>query len=423
MTYDEAVGYLFQILGDIRPENFGLERMEALCARLGHPERKYRVVHVAGTNGKGSTAAMIEAGLRTAGARTGLYTSPHLSKFNERYRVDGTPISDERFAQVIARLQRANERQIAELGARRRPTMFETVTAGAFCAFEEAAVDWGVIEVGLGGRLDASNVVSPELCVVTPIALDHEAFLGKEPRSIAGEKAGIFKPEARAAVVSAQAPEAMDVLRERAREQGIPLVEAAAEWEVEALEADRRGRFRFDAVAGGRRIPLRLALPGEHQVGNALTALAALDQLGLADQAPGAFAQVTWEGRLEWLSDSLLLDAAHNPSGAGTLRRYLERFCQDRPIHLIYGSSRDKAIEEVAGQIFPLAQRVTLTRSRVPRSVTPRTLAEMLDHLQDRFTVTDTVEAALGEIRPDELTVIAGSIFLIGEAREQLLRN
>ena len=424
MTYEEAVAYLFSILGQIRPENFGLSRMRALCERLGTPEGSFRVVHVAGTNGKGSTAAMIEAGLRAAGFRTGFYSSPHLSKFNERFRIAGTPIDDIGFARAVERVRTVNEELIAEAGPRRHPTMFESVTAAAFCAFEEARVDYGLIEVGLGGRLDASNVVHPELCVVTPIALDHEAFLGKDPQSIASEKAGIIKPSARAVVSARQLPEAIEVLRETAGEKGVRFVDCGESWQASSLEHDERGRFRFHVASdAGFATDVQLALPGEHQVGNAVTAIAALAELDILSDGLAALSEVEWPGRLEWLTDDILLDAAHNPSGAGSLREYLERFCADRPIHLIYGTSRDKAVEEVAGQLFSLARRVTLTRAKVPRSVTPRTLASMLDHLHDDLALAASVAEALKTIRPGELTVIAGSIFLIGEARELLLRN
>lgn len=424
MSYEEAIAYLFSILGQIRPENFGLSRMQALCDKLGSPERSFRVVHVAGTNGKGSTAAMIEAALRRSGCRTGFYSSPHLSRFNERFLIDGEPIDDAGFARAIDRVKRINEQLIAKGGPRRHPTMFESVTAAAFCAFEEAEIDVGVIEVGLGGRLDASNVVEPELCVITPIGLDHEAFLGKGMRSIAAEKAGIIKQGARAAVSAAQPPDALEVLARRSADCGVPFDSVGDSWRAVDLEPDRRGRFSFRVESDRERTAsVQLGLPGEHQVSNAATALAAASVLGVFEHAVEALPNVRWPGRLEWLRDDLLIDAAHNPSGAATLRRYLERFCADRPIHLIYGSSRDKAVEEVAGQVFPFAERVTLTRSNVPRSVTPSVLASMLDHLHERLETADSVEQALESIRSGELTVVAGSIFLIGEARDLLLAH
>ncbi|MCB9385548.1 MAG: bifunctional folylpolyglutamate synthase/dihydrofolate synthase [Bryobacterales bacterium] len=429
MTYAQSVGYLLSLLGSMRHSDFGLHRMEALCAEMGHPERAFRVVHVAGTNGKGSTGAMIESGLRQAGFRTGFYSSPHLSSFNERFRLQGVPADNELFAEAVDRTQRAVERLVARGGREAHPTMFEIVTAASFEAFRSARVDYGVIEVGLGGRLDATNVVEPEVAVITPIGLDHEAFLGKGLAAIAGEKAGIFK-QGCSAVSSSQAPAAAQALRARAQELGVRLTFAPERWTLNRVEPDERGRFRFLASAHGTSVEVSVALAGEHQVENALTALCALDRLGVGlEHVSRGIASVEWPGRLEWFEGRppVLLDAAHNPAGAKTLARYLERFHSDRDIHLIYGSSRDKAVEEVAALLFPQARRVTLTQSQVARSVSPAALEALVDHLHDRIDHADTVLAALerarSEAHPSTLIVIAGSIFLIGEIREQILAN
>ena len=431
MTYAQSVGYLLSLLGGIRHSDFGLHRMEALCAEMGHPEHAFRAVHVAGTNGKGSTGAMIEAGLRQAGFRTGFYSSPHLSDFNERFRLQGRPIGNDGFANAVERTRRAAERLVAQGGREAHPTMFETVTAASFEAFREAKVDYGVIEVGLGGRLDATNVVQPELAVVTPIGLDHEAFLGKGLANIALEKAGIFK-QGCSAVSATQAPEAAQALKSRADELGVRLTFAPERWTVNRVEPDARGRFRFLASAHGTSVEVAVGIPGEHQVENALTALCALDRLGVGlEHVSQGIASVEWPGRLEWFEGRgqppVLLDAAHNPSGARTLARHLERFHSDRDVHLIYGCSRDKAVEEVAALLFPRAGRVTLTQSQVARSVSPSVLESLVDHLHDRIDHADTVLAALERARRQAgsgtLIVIAGSIFLIGEIREQILAN
>ena len=429
MTYAQSVGYLLSLLGGIRHSDFGLHRIEALCEEMDHPERAFRVVHVAGTNGKGSTAAMIEAGLRNAGYRTGFYSSPHLTSFNERFRVQGQSIENDGFAEAVDRTRRAAERLVARGGREAHPTMFEIVTAAAFEAFRMTKADYGVIEVGLGGRLDATNVVRPELAVVTPIGLDHEAFLGKGLPAIAREKAGIFK-QGCSAVSSTQAAPAAQALKQRAAELGVRLTFAPERWTVNRVEADQRGRFRFLASAHGTSVEATIGLAGEHQVENALTALCALDRLGVGlEHVSQGIAGVDWPGRLEWFEGRppVLLDAAHNPSGAKTLARYLERFHSNRDIHLIYGSSRDKAVEEVASLLFPVARRVTLTQSQVARSVSPKALESIVDHLHDRIDHAETVLAALERARveagPAGLVVIAGSIFLIGEIREQILAN
>ena len=429
MTYTQSVGYLLSLLGDIRHSDFGLHRMEALCAAMDHPERAFRVIHVAGTNGKGSTAAMIEAGLRQAGFRTGFYSSPHLTSFNERFRVQGESIGNDDFAEAIDRTRRAAERLVAQGGREAHPTMFEIVTAASFEAFRSSKADYGVIEVGLGGRLDATNVVQPELAVVTAIGLDHEAFLGKGLGVIAREKAGIFKAGC-SAVSSSQAPEAAQMLKKCAAQTGVRLCFAPERWTVNRVEPDARGRFRFLASAHGTSVEVAIGLAGEHQVENALTALCTLDRLGVGlEHVSQGIAGVNWPGRLEWFEGRppILLDAAHNPSGARTLARYLERFHAGRDIHLIYGSSRDKAVEEAAALLFPQSRRVTLTQSQVARSVSPPALESLVDHLHSRIDQADTVLAAVERARreagPSTLIVIAGSIFLIGEIREQILAN
>jgi dihydrofolate synthase/folylpolyglutamate synthase len=430
MNYDESVRYLFSILTNINSGSFRLDRMRLLVDRLGRPERSFRVVHVAGTNGKGSTAAMIECGLRAAGFSTGLYTSPHLSRFNERYRVNGASLEDDAFAEVVEELRAANESLCAEGDGWGHPTMFETVTAGAFCAFRRAEVDWGVIEVGLGGRLDATNVVEPELAVVTPVALDHEGYLGNSLERIAGEKAGIFKPGAKV-ILGDQQPAARYALEARAVELGLKAVSARDVWRLESAKADACGRFTLRAShQDSRRLEARLGLAGEHQVDNALTAAAALDVLG----TPLKFIQkglsaVQWPGRLETVSGQpeVLLDAAHNPAGAATLATFLRRFHDGRRIHLIYGSSRDKAVEEAAAILFPQASRVTLTRSRVARGVRPETLLDLVDHHHNSIDLAPSTEQALSRAReaagPDDLIVVAGSIFLVGEARDLLVAD
>jgi dihydrofolate synthase / folylpolyglutamate synthase len=428
MNYPEALRYLLSLLGDIRGANFGLHRMQKLMARLGQPHRAFRVVHVAGTNGKGSTAAMIDGGLRAAGFSTGLYTSPHLVRFNERYRINSSDVDDDAFVAAVEEVRAANEKLAAIAGGEQHPTFFETLTAIAFCAFRNAAVDWGVIEVGLGGRLDATNVVSAEIAVITPVALDHEAFLGSSPRSIAEEKAGILKPGSKA-ITSPQHPEAAAVIAGRAHELGIPLVQVGVDWKAANI-SHAEGCYRFEAVPAAAEksgFPVELSLAGRHQIENALCAIAALGAAGADSEAiRRGLRQTRWAARLEQLSGKppILLDAAHNPSGAATLARFLEEHHAGRRIHLIYGAVRDKAVDDVASLLFPLAYRVILTRSNVPRSLQPETLREIVDHHHEHIETAATVEEAIRMARrvtqDNDLIVIAGSIFLVGEAREAL---
>jgi dihydrofolate synthase/folylpolyglutamate synthase len=422
MTYPDAVRYLLSLLGDIRGTDFGLHRMAALVNRLGHPQRAYRVVHVAGTNGKGSTAAMIEAGLRAAGHTTGLYTSPHLMRFNERLRINGSDASDDEFAVAVEEVRAANEWLVAKKGPRMHPTFFESVTAAAFCGFRRAGVDWGVIEVGLGGRLDATNVVTPEMAVITPIAFDHEAFLGKSAASIAAEKAGILKPGCRA-VFAPQDPRAAEVLDSRASQAGLKVARIGDDWQAEEI-SDTAGVYRFRARrSDGMCMEARPVLAGEHQVGNALTAIAALDGLGVpAEAIAQGLAGVRWPGRLQSVGEGpeILLDAAHNPAGARVLEAFLAKHRSGRRVHLIFGTSRDKAVDEVAGLLFPQANCVILTRANVPRAASPEALLEIVDHHHDSIAVEPTLARALEraqrEAAPEDVIVIAGSVFLVGEA-------
>ncbi len=448
MTYPDAVEYLLSLIGPLRSSNFGLERMQRLAAALGNPEKGFRVVHIAGTNGKGSTAAMIEAGLRAAGHTTGLFTSPHLVRFNERIRLNGEEIGDSDFAATVDEVRAANDRLAEELGPHSHPTLFESMTAAAFCAFREAGIEWGVVEVGLGGRLDATNIVQSELAVITPIHFDHEAYLGNGAAAIAGEKAGIVKPglvrpglvESKTSVVTApQMPEALAVIQKRCAEVGASLVRVGSDWTAENL-SHTDGRYRFEAVCNtrtcntgightptGDRLPVELALAGEHQVENALTAIAALDSLGVEAEAIRAgLADVRWPGRIERLGThpEILVDAAHNPSGARALAKFLREHRAGRRMHLVYGAVRDKAIEEATGLLFPCVDRVILTRSKISRSVSPEGLLAMVDHHHENMSVAPNVREALERAKagaaPDDVIVIAGSIFLVGEVKEVL---
>ncbi len=409
MDYPDSVQFLYTLGNEIKTAKLGLERIRAVLHALGDPQQSFRSVHVAGTNGKGSTCAMIEAGLRAAGVRTGLFTSPHLLEPTERIQIDGIPVSQAQF-------QRAFEVVHATAGKLDldcHPTYFETVTAMAFWLFRELGVETAVIETGLGGRLDATNVVEPVLTAITPIDFDHEAYLGHTIEAIAGEKAGILKAGV-PAVFARQRPEASAVLETRARELGVK-VTRAAEFEIRDLEIDARGS-RFNG--------LECRLAGEHQVENAVTAMLALNELGVApDAIAQGLADVRWPGRLEFVAPNpdVLLDGAHNPAGARALARYLQRFYAGQRIWMVYGAMRDKAIEEVAEILFPLAHELIFTAPDSSRAIRPEALAE----LAGRGRCAD-LEAAMGiiqaEAASDDVVVITGSLFLIGEARRAYSR-
>jgi dihydrofolate synthase/folylpolyglutamate synthase len=356
---------------------------------------------------------MIESGLRAAGLRTGLFTSPHLAQPTERIRIDGEPVDAGRFAAAFERVHMAVE-SLLEAGAiDMHTTYFETVTAMALVIFAEERTDKVVLEVGLGGRLDATNVVRPELCVITPIDFDHEAFLGRSLESIAGEKAGILKPGV-PAVFARQRPEAAPVLDARAEKVGAPVARTTG-CQIRNLELDPSGS-RFEV--GPPALFIDCPLAGEHQVENAVTAALAMRSLGISDSAIQAgIARTRWPGRLERVSErpEIILDGAHNPAAARALAAYIERFYGARRVRLIYGAMRDKALAEVGGILFPQAQEVILTAPRQSRAIAPEALRGVVDH--PNLRVAAHIEDALEMPPGDAVTFITGSLFLVAEAR------
>lgn len=422
MTYTDSVRYLYSLGHELKVVKWDLERMRVLLAALGNPHTEGRFVHVAGTNGKGSTCAMIEAALRASGVRTGFYSSPHLISPRERIFIDGQPVSEAAWTAAFETVRTAIERLLAAEAIDTHPSFFETVTAMAFEAFAQAGVEITVLETGLGGRLDATNVVDPEVAVITPIDFDHEAFLGSSIESIAAEKAGILK-SGRPAVFAAQRPEALRVLENRALELDIDVRHSAA-WRVSGLVCERYGS-RF-TLAGDEEIDLQCALPGVHQVENARTAVAALATLGIPGAAIRAgVAAARWPGRLERVRQNpdVILDGAHNPAGARALADYIRKFFGDEPIRIIFGAMRDKAVEEVTNTLFPLAAEVIVTAPDQPRALNPQSLSEVAVEggaveSGTMVRVADSLQAALALAAERPMTTfITGSLFLVGEAR------
>jgi dihydrofolate synthase/folylpolyglutamate synthase len=420
MNYPGSVQFLYSLGNEVKTAKLGLDRIRTVLEALGSPHRRGRFVHVAGTNGKGSTAAMIESGLRAHGVRTGLFTSPHLAEPTERIRISGEPVSAEGFAEAFDRVHAAVEGLLDAGAIDFHTSYFETVAAMAFLIFAEEGVDCVVLEVGLGGRLDATNVVSPELCVITPVDFDHEAYLGRSLEAIAGEKAGILKPGV-PAVFARQRPEAGDVLAARAAALDCPVTHTG-DWTIRDLALYRDGS-RF-LLSGERDLRIHCPLAGEHQVENARTAAAALVRLGL----PGAaieegIARARWPGRLERVSEDpeIVLDGAHNPAGARALGAYIDAFYSGRRVRLIYGAMRDKAIAEIGGILFPRASEVILTAPRQARALTPTAMRDFADHPGVR--VAADIQAALAMVRdaaPGDAVFVTGSLFLVAEARALL---
>jgi dihydrofolate synthase/folylpolyglutamate synthase len=415
VDYPDSVQFLYALGNEIRTAKLGLDRIRTVLDALGRPQNRCRFVHVAGTNGKGSTCAMIESGLRAAGLRTGLFTSPHLAQPTERIRINGEPVDAGRFAAAFDRVHRTVENLIDAGAIDLHTTYFETVTAMAMLIFAEERTDMVVLEVGLGGRLDATNVVRPELCVITPIDFDHEAFLGRDLESIAGEKAGILKPGV-PAIFARQRAEVGPILDARAEKVGAPVARTSG-WQIRNLELHPRGsRFAVGQAAPALFIDCPLA--GEHQVENAVTAALALKSLGIADSSIQAgIARTRWPGRLERVSENpeIILDGAHNPAAARALAAYIARFYGARRVRLVYGAMRDKAVAEVGGILFPLAQEAIVTAPRQARAIAPEALRGVVDH--PNLRVAAHLEDALAIPPGDAVTFITGSLFLVAEAR------
>ena len=433
MNYQEsfqalmALGRELAMPRQTRVEEFGLANITTLAEALGNPERSVPCVHIAGTNGKGSTAAMLESILRTAGLRTGLYTSPHLERINERIRLNGENISDQKFAAAWTRAHEAIESLMANGKLPAHPSFFECVTAMAFLAFAGEPVEVAIYEVGLGGRFDATNIVVPEVSVITSIDFDHENFLGHSIPEIAAEKAGIIKTGV--PVVSASTrQEARAVIARRCTEKNARLVEIEDEWKFQQPQVSD-GFYRTSAVSRTTQKALDISpsLPGRFQISNALTAASAarlLAERGFPvrdEHISKGIASTQWPGRLERLREnpSVYVDGTHNPAGARELAQFWNENFKDRRIILVYGAMCDKAVDEIANLLFPRADTVIFTEPRQPRAISAVLLAEMTSDLAREFSVIpDPVEALEHAIRissPRDAIFATGSLYLVGE--------
>ena len=436
MDYQGAVRYLLSLGRELAAPTqaaaakFDLENITVLAERLGQPQRVYPSAHIAGTNGKGSTAAFLESILRRAGFRTGLNTSPHLEKINERIRVQAEEIGDAEFAATLARIQSAIEELLAAGKLRAHPTYFECVTAMAFEYFAKQRVDFGVFEVGLGGRLDATNIVAPVVSVITHIDFDHENFLGHSLPEIAAEKAGIIKKGV-PVVIAAQTVEARDVILARARDLGSEVIDTRETFRLDDIESEG-GCFRARAseTASGWSVELAPRLPGRFQLENALNAVAAarvLQRRGyrISDAAIEEGIRTTlWPGRLEKLHSrpDVYLDGAHNPGAARELASFWQDQLAGRRILVLYGALRDKAVDEIAGILFPHASEVVFTEPRTSRAISAAQLSEIAAHHAARSSVIRDAEQALdhllAEAGPEDAIFITGSLYLVGQLRQ-----
>ena len=416
MTYPEATAYLFSRRA--KGMKLGLENIQRLLADLDHPERKFPSVHIAGTNGKGSTAAILESILREAGYKTGLYTSPHLVDMRERIKVAGRPMTRREVIDDVARLIP----HVEAAGA----SFFETLTAMAFLHFSEKGVDIAVLETGLGGRLDATNMVVPLLSIITEIGLEHTKILGKTLRAIAGEKAGILKPGV-PCIAGVTSQRVRRHLSAFSQEKSAPLIFVHDKVHVSRVRLSEQCSL-FDARTENVQYrDLRLRLLGDHQVKNSAIALQAVE--ALKDQGwtiperavRRGLERVVWRARLEILQKhpKLLLDSAHNPMGMKTLVRALKTLFEYERLILVFGVLEDKNYKNMFAQIAPLADGIILTKPLSDRALEPEELLRLpqtrgkpVEVIPD---ITQAWARAVSLARKDDLICGAGSIYFVGE--------
>jgi dihydrofolate synthase/folylpolyglutamate synthase len=457
MSYETAIARMYALgyeLTHSPSHKFDLAQMRVLLAALDNPERRFPAVLIAGTNGKGSTAATLASILQASGLRTGLYTSPHLVRINERIRINDTDIPDDDFALLHDVVDRTSERLVGEGDLPWHPSFFEMLTAMAFEYFSRRKVEIAVLEVGMGGRLDATNVVEPRVSVITDISLDHQQFLGHTISEIAREKAGVIRPGG-VVVTLPQQPHANDVIGNTIldlKAKGVsavpyvPPVSPASDQYLEVISesnltakqaAERRKKLisRYPLQVMGEQILVETPLIGRHQLRNIALAVAAAEQLSKQgfSVTPEAIEQgireVRWPGRFEVIpatnnSPEYVLDVAHNPDGAWALRSTLSAVYPDRSFTLIFGAMRDKAIREVAEIVFPLAEKVILVRADNPRAATAEDIREaalrISIDMENAPTIASAIERAKVVTGPQGLVVITGSISVVGEGMQVL---
>jgi dihydrofolate synthase/folylpolyglutamate synthase len=409
MLFDEALAYLLSLGHETLTIKLGLRNTETLLAALGDPHKSFPSVQIAGTNGKGSTAVMLDSICRAAGIHTGLFTSPHLISITERIRVNGADISQNDFARLTSWVKETAERLVSAGELQALPTFFEHVTAIALLAFREAQVDMAILETGLGGRLDSTTAAGADVVAITPIAMDHQEYLGNTLAEIAGEKAAIIRPGV-IAIVAPQANEARDVVLQRCESVGVTP--------------------QFVTPAGGDE--LSLALRGRHQATNAATAIAIAAALVAKsfqisrEAILNGLKSAKHPGRLElWAGEpQMLFDGAHNPAAARALRNYLDEFVAV-PITMMFGAMRDKALNEMAAILFPAARELILTQVENQRAASIELMQAALPrNLNSRIHLAGSVSGALRiakKVTPaDGLVCVTGSLYLIGEVQQSV---
>jgi dihydrofolate synthase / folylpolyglutamate synthase len=461
MTYETAVARMFALgheLAQMPSHKFDLVHMRVLLDTLAHPERRFAGVLIAGTNGKGSTAATLASILAASGLKTGLYTSPHLVRINERIRVNGVAISDDNFAALHGEVDRAAEHLVERGELPWHPSFFEMMTTIAFEYFARQKIDIAVLEVGMGGRLDATNVVEPRVSVITDISLDHQKFLGNTVMEIAREKAGIIRPGG-VVVTLPQHAEANDVIGNAILDLGARAVNAVpyvppvspgspkygerrkSHTAKDAKNAEEgadggSSRYRYPLQIMGTQIMVQAPLVGRHQLRNVALAVAAAEELskqGFSGITPKTIERgirdTLWPGRFQVIPartgwPEIVLDVAHNPAGAWALRSALSERYDERRLIFVFGAMRDKAIAEMTEILFPLAERVIATRADNPRSASPEEIeaaaARTASEIETAPDAAHALQRASALAQTHEVVVITGSIYLVGEAMRLL---
>jgi dihydrofolate synthase/folylpolyglutamate synthase len=444
-SYESAVEQLYSLGHELQPgltRKFDLAHMRVLCQALGGPQRRFPSVLIAGTNGKGSTAATLASILLASGHRVGLYTSPHLLRVNERICFNGRPIPDDAFADSYQRVTARAAELVATSALPHLPSFFETMTAMAFDFYSSSNAEIAILEVGMGGRLDATNIVEPILSVITDIDLDHQKYLGNTIAEIAREKAGILRAGV-TAVTLPQHPEASRVLGECMTALGARAVSATRNMPSVSPHSSSlvhsssvEARFRLNVL--GSEVEIVSPLVGRHQLRNLALAITAAEELAAegwhvtAESIARGTRQTCWPGRFERLAATghrpeIILDVAHNPAGAWALRSALSEQMGERPLVLLFGAMADKAVDQMAQILWPRMAHVVLTRAGNPRAVASADLAVLAQTLGVQHSVAATVcegvEVAIAEtlkLGPEAAMVIAGSIYVAGEALRAL---
>lgn len=413
MSFAKAVEYLFGLGHEILTLKLGLRNTELLLEALAHPESAFPSVQIAGTNGKGSVAVMLDSICRAAGIKSGLYTSPHLVSITERIRIAGEEISQAEFARHTATVRDLSHRLLASGQIEALPTFFEQLTAIALLAFRAAGVELAILETGLGGRLDATTAAGAGLVAITPIAMDHEQYLGHTIEQIAAEKAAIIRPGVKAVIAKQPQSEALSVLLQRCAETGVEPIHTST---PTIINHTPDGRFCISVPPHDR---ICIGLRGRHQIENALVAIRLAESLSIPSQAIVAgIENAHHPGRLE-LVPPFLFDGAHNPAGAEALRDYLNEFGR-RPLTIVFGAMSDKKLDAIGAILFPLADNLILTAIDNPRAASLETLRSIAARYARSSVIESpsTRDAMQASIRNEGLTCVTGSLYLVGEWKQ-----